>query len=282
MSHVTSRPWTRDAWERAKPWIMEQRQKLEDRHWSQADHLRTELFALRKPAPTSADTEDGYLYIHMPRKWIDFIRAGKTQEDREAEEAARGHRHHRVQHRRAAPSYGMSSPDIWRVRVDVSDDHPSTVLLDVEEPLENMMYTMMCIQPGLARLHAERDNVIQVGTKTVDMHREGDAPSIRIQAMVADKESYMRILPPAYWIKRNAPQLAKILGQNEYAATLAAAEDEQRAALRTVTNCTHRVWEEALPPEPKDKQKNKNKKSRRAARAGVQQDETAVPSLAVS
>lgn len=271
-----SKPWTREAWERAKPWVMEQRQKLEDRHWTQADHLRTELFALRKPAPSSADTEDGYIYIHMPRKFIDFVRSGKSDEERAAEQAAKGYQHQRVQHRKHAPSYTMASSDIWPVRVEQSDEHPATVLLDTDEALENMLYLLQCIAPGMARLHAERNNVIQPGTKQTDVHREGDAPSIRIRAMVADSESYVRILPPAYWVKRNAPQLAKILGQAEYDATLAAAADEARSTQRKVTNVQAQAWEEALPPEPK--KEKKHKKTRRPS-AAVKDLETAQPAV---
>lgn len=39
LNHVT-KPWTRDAWERARPWVLEQRQKLESSGWSSVDCLR--------------------------------------------------------------------------------------------------------------------------------------------------------------------------------------------------------------------------------------------------
>lgn len=264
--HVT-KPWTRDAWERAKPWVLEQRQKLEDGHWTQADSLRTELFALRRPAPSSADTDDGYLYIHMPRKWIDFVRAGKTDADRAAEEQAKGHRHRRVQHRRMlhghAPSYDLGNPDIYAVRVEQSDEHPSSVLLDVVEPLENCLYLAMCLQPGMVRLHAQRSDVVQPGTRQTDENRDGDAPSVRVRAMVAQSESYQRLLPPSYWMKRNALQLRKILGDVAYDATLAATEDDARATRRTVTDVQEKIWEEALPVQPgKEKKKKHSKKTR--------------------
>lgn len=39
LDHIT-KPWTRDAWERAKPFILEQRQKLESNGWASADAAR--------------------------------------------------------------------------------------------------------------------------------------------------------------------------------------------------------------------------------------------------
>ena len=39
MDHVT-KPWTREAWERARPWVLEQRQKLEVAGWSVAAPAR--------------------------------------------------------------------------------------------------------------------------------------------------------------------------------------------------------------------------------------------------
>lgn len=262
LPHVLSKPWEREAWERAKPWVMEQRQKLEDRHWMQVGHLRTELFALRKPAPPSADTEDGYIYIHMPRKFIDFVRSGKTEAEREAELMAKGHTHHHVAHKKHHPSYDMTSASVWPVRVEQSEEHDATVLLDTDEALENMFYLLQCISPGMARLHAERHNVVQPGTRHVDDHaalHAGDAPSVRIRAMVADDEEYVRILPPAYWIKRHAAQLTKILGTEEYAATLTAACNDARANERHIVNLHDAAWEEALPPHPsKDKKHRKH------------------------
>lgn len=35
-----NKPWTRDAWERARPWLLEQRQKLESQGWAPIDGLR--------------------------------------------------------------------------------------------------------------------------------------------------------------------------------------------------------------------------------------------------
>lgn len=39
LAHIT-KPWTRDAWERARPWVLEQRQKLESQGWSSVDGAR--------------------------------------------------------------------------------------------------------------------------------------------------------------------------------------------------------------------------------------------------
>lgn len=79
LPHVT-KVWTRDAYERARPWILEQRQKLETMGWTSVEGVRvsgvvvlsamivrltdttmrqTELFVLKKPAPQGSFTEDG-------------------------------------------------------------------------------------------------------------------------------------------------------------------------------------------------------------------------------
>ena len=62
LAHIT-KPWTRDTWERARPWILEQRQKLEGLGWSNVDGARTELFVLKKNAPHGSFTEDGCEYM---------------------------------------------------------------------------------------------------------------------------------------------------------------------------------------------------------------------------
>lgn len=42
LPHVT-KTWTRDAWERARPFVLEQRQKLETNGWTNVDGLRVSL-----------------------------------------------------------------------------------------------------------------------------------------------------------------------------------------------------------------------------------------------
>ncbi len=52
LNHV-SKPWTRESWEKARPFILEQRQKLETSGWAGTDSARTELYVLRRNAPTA-------------------------------------------------------------------------------------------------------------------------------------------------------------------------------------------------------------------------------------
>ncbi|KAK0518559.1 hypothetical protein OC835_007805 [Tilletia horrida] len=67
LDHV-NKPWTREAWERARPWILEQRQKLESNGWVPTDANRTELLVLKRNAPPGSFTEDGSLYLRIPKK----------------------------------------------------------------------------------------------------------------------------------------------------------------------------------------------------------------------
>lgn len=111
----------------------------------------------------------------------------------------------------------------------------------------------MTLQPGLIRLHAERKDVIQPGTKQSTRRDDGEKPTIRHQAMVASHESYLRILPPAHWFKKNAENLRKILSSHgnaeqspEFEATLSAAENVQRSHQRTVKDVKEKTWEEVI------------------------------------
>ncbi|KAE8213157.1 hypothetical protein CF319_g9199, partial [Tilletia indica] len=81
LDHVT-KPWTREAWERARPWILEQRQKLESNGWVPTDANRTELYVLKRNAPAGAFTEDGSLYLRIPKKFVDFMRSGRDEADK--------------------------------------------------------------------------------------------------------------------------------------------------------------------------------------------------------
>ncbi|PWN88095.1 hypothetical protein FA10DRAFT_232892 [Acaromyces ingoldii] len=273
LTHIT-KPWTRDAWERAKPWILEQRQKLESNGWSNADGARTELFVLKKNAPPGSFTEDGSIYIRVPKKFIDFNRSGKTAGGDDApaagadegaadgEEGAKKKKTSRISKKKEnAPTYELNDPWVWRVKIDGADSEDinkePNVALDVLEPMENILYLVMTLQPGLIRLHAERKDVVQPGTKQSTRRDDGEKPTIRHQAMVASHESYLRILPPAFWFKKNAEVLRKILSSQgnaeqskEYDETLAAAENVQRSHQRTVKDVKEKTWEEVIEGAP--------------------------------
>ncbi|PWN53890.1 hypothetical protein IE53DRAFT_372801 [Violaceomyces palustris] len=261
LEHV-NKPWTRDAWERAKPFVLEQRQKLEGQGWSNADGARTELFVLRKNAPHGAFTEDGF---EVPKKFIDFTRSGKGGEE-PAEDGAEGADKKKKTARASkkkenAPSYEINNEYIWKVKVDgdgeESDRDPS-VVLDVTEALENILYLLQVLQPGMARLQYNRKDVTQRGTKQSDMRDDGEAPTIRHRAMVAASEKLTRTLPPSFWLKRNAEELKKILGQEGYDATLEASEDVSRSTTREVKGVAEKVWEEKIvKPETEKKSKKK-------------------------
>lgn len=264
LPHI-AKPWTRDAWERAKPWVLEQRQKLEGMGWSSVDGARTELYVLKKNAPAGSFTEDGSIYIRVPKKFIDFTRSGKGNAADEGAEADDGgedagdkkkKKATRVSKKKEnAPSYELNDPLVWKIKIENAEsDDPErqpSVCLDLPEPMENILYLIMTLQPGLIRLHASRKNVVQPGTKQSAMRDDADTPTVRHTAMVAASESYTRTLPPAYWFKRNAESLQKILNVNgeeskEYEHSLAAAENVQRAVTRDCKDVTEKTWEEKV------------------------------------
>lgn len=252
LTHIT-KPWTRDAWERAKPFVLEQRQKLEGMGWSPADAQRTELFVLKKNAPHGSDTEDGFLYVRIPKKFIDFMRSGSADEAEAAEEGAEdGKKKKRASKKKeGAPSYELTHPNVWTIKIDgdaENADREANVQLDVIEPLENIFYLVQVLQPGLARIHATRKDVVQNGTKQSDMRDDAEVPTIRHRAQVAASESYLRTLPPAYWLRRNEGELRKILTETTFDETLAAADAgaARGAHERTVKGVAEKVWEEKL------------------------------------
>ncbi|KAE8230447.1 hypothetical protein CF326_g4555 [Tilletia indica] len=238
LDHVT-KPWTREAWERARPWILEQRQKLESNGWVPTDANRTELYVLKRNAPAGAFTEDGSLYLRIPKKFVDFMRSGRDEADKK-----------RHVTKKKDVSYKLDSEWVWKVRVcsEADDNEEPNVQLDVLESMENILYLVMCLQPGIARLHAEKKDVIQHGTLVKDIRDDLETPSTRCRALVAESESYSRTLPPPYWLIRNEEMLTKILDVG-YEPTLAAAQEHARSVTRTVKNVEHRVWEEKVPNE---------------------------------
>lgn len=133
-------------------------------------------------------------------------------------------------------------------------------MVDVVEPLENIFYLVMCLQPGLARLHAFRDNVVQAGTHEVDVREDADPPTARHRALIAASESYERVLPPAYWFKRNREELEVILGEG-FEPTLAAAENMQRSTVRNIKNVEEKMWEEVLKVDKDAPKKTKKRAS---------------------
>jgi len=226
---------------------------MESSGWSGIDALRTELFVLRKPAPHVSDTEDGYLYVRIPKKFIDFNRSAKGDDIDETGDAVGGEKKttKRVSKRKEnAPSYDLVDPDIWRIRIEgdleTSDVEPN-VLLDVTEPFENVFYLIQTLQPGLARIHASRNDVIQQGTRESDTRDDGEgSQTIRHRAQVAASESYMRVLPPPFWFRRNETELRKILVDGAFDAALEAAEDKARSGERNIKDIKEKTWEEKV------------------------------------
>ncbi|KAN0061290.1 hypothetical protein ACQY0O_006136 [Thecaphora frezii] len=268
LEHIT-KPWTRDSWEKAKPFVLEQRQKLESNGWSSADAARTELYVLRRNAPHGSFTEDGFMYVRVPKKFIDFTRSSvKTADDEfrpeeAAEEGAEKKKKPTLRSKKKenAPSYEMTSEFIWKVKIDGDGDDSErepSVILDVAEPLENIFYLVQCLAPGMARLQYNRKEAIQPGTKQSDLRDDGEAPTMRHRAMVAASEKMTRTLPPTFWLKKNAEELKKILGVEAYEATMRAADDPQRATTRDVKNVQEKVWEEKFV-KPDDKRGKKHK-----------------------
>lgn len=112
------------------------------------------------------------------------------------------------------------------------------------------MYIVMMLQPGMLQLHAARKNVVQPGTKQSATRDDAGTPTVRHTAMIASSESYTRVLPPAFWFKRNVEHIRKILsatgGEEEYNSMLSAAENVQRAVTRDIKDVEERTWEEKL------------------------------------
>lgn len=272
LQHVT-KVWSRHAWERATPWILSQRQKLEGNGWTTGDSLRTELFVLKRNAPNGTFTDDGYIYMRVPKKMIDFFRSAKKNnaeddEDGPATEESKQHKKSvstRANKRREARcNYDLSDPNVWRIKIDGAESEEpgkeASVMIDVAEPLENIFNLVQCLQPGLARLHAFRDNVIQAGTHEVDERMDAEPPTARHRAMIAGSESYERVLPPPYWFKRNRDDLEKILGEG-FEATLRASEDAHRCTMRNIKNIEEKVWEEVIKVDERTAAKKSKKKT---------------------
>ncbi|CAO1628707.1 unnamed protein product [Sympodiomycopsis kandeliae] len=294
LTHV-NKPWSRHAWERAIPWVLSQRQKLEGNGWTGGDAIRTELFVLKRPAPHGVYTDDGFIYMRVPKKMIDFFRTAKknnTEEDdhedgedddeptsptggkpRKKSLSTRANKR-----RQGRCNYDLSDPNVWKIKIDGAETEElgkePTVMIDVIEPLENIFYLVMCLQPGLTRLHAWRDNVIQPGTHEVDVREDAEPPTARHRAMMASTESYSRVLPPPYWFKRNRDQLEKILGEG-FEPTLEAAENSQRSTVRIVKDVQEKIWEEVVKVDPAvaaakaKKEKKKSAKKNKLAEEGT-------------
>lgn len=203
------------------------------------------------------------IYIRVPKKFIDFNRSGKTGGDEAAAEEGgdaedgekKKKKSSRVSKKKEnAPSYELNDPLVWKIKVENAEsDDPErvpSVVLDIPEPMENILYMVMTLQPGLIRLHASRKNVVQPGTKQSATRDDADTPTVRHTAMVAGSEAYTRTLPPAYWFKRNLESLQKILNSaeegKEFEHTMAAAENVQRAVTRDCKDVEERTWEEKI------------------------------------
>lgn len=206
------------------------------------------------------------MYIRVPKKFIDFNRSGSKAagdeaagEEAEAEDGdKKKKRTSRVSKKKeGAPSYELTDPLVWRLKIDGADsEEPGrepSVCLDVLEAMENILYLVMTLQPGLIKLHANRKDVVQAGTKETSTRDDAEKPTVRHTAMVASTESYTRSLPPAFWFKRNAEHLRKIMSPTgnaetckEYDDTAAAADNMQRAVTRTAKDVKEKTWEEEL------------------------------------
>ncbi|KIS67968.1 uncharacterized protein UMAG_04014 [Mycosarcoma maydis] len=251
LDHV-SKPWTRESWEKARPFILEQRQKLETTGWAGADSARTEMYVLRRNAPHGAFTDDGFMYIRIPKKFIDFHRSSRPAEEDKADEHDEGKQRKTLRRRKEnAPSYKLDNEFIWKVRVDgdgENSDRDPNVILDTPEPLENIFYLVQCLSPGMARLEYNRKDAMQPNTKQSDLRDDPEAPAMRHRAVFAASEKMVRTLPPVFWLKKNETELRKILGAEAYEATMRAAQDDKRSHIRDVKGLNEKVWEEALPP----------------------------------
>lgn len=133
----------------------------------------------------------------------------------------------------------------------------------------------MTLQPGLIKLYANRKEVVQAGTKQSSTRDDAEKPTVRHTAMVASTESYTRSLPPAFWFKRNAEQLRKIMSPTgnaevckEFDDTADAAENVQRAVTRTVKDVKEKTWEEELSGAHAAKAAKEAKEAKEAAAAG--------------
>lgn len=270
LDHV-SKPWTRESWEKARPFILEQRQKLESSGWTNTDSVRTEMYVLRRSAPHGAYTEDGFMYIRMPKKFIDFHRSSRPADDDKAEEGEDAKQRKTLRRRKEnAPSYKLDNEFIWKVRVDgdgEQSDRDPNVILDTPEPLENIFYLVQCLSPGMARLQYNRKDAMQPNTKQSDLRDDPEAPAMRHRAVFAASEKMVRTLPPAFWLKKNEIELRKILGATAFEATMRAAQEPSRSHVRDVKGLNEKVWEEALPPKSESEKKSKKAKVPRTSKA---------------
>ena len=98
-----------------------------------------------------------------------------------------------------------------------------------------------------------------MGTKQTDMRDNGEAPTMRHRATFAASEKMVRVLPPAFWMKKNELELRKILGSEAYEATLQATEDAKRSHTRDVKGLSEKIWEEKIPQKETEKKSKKSK-----------------------
>lgn len=259
LPHI-SKPFARESWERARPWMLMQRQKLEGMGWAPADNARIDLYSLKRNAPHGSFTDDGLVYLRVPKAFINFHRSGKPEDDKKDDKA---HRHTR--RNMHSTVYGISDPLVWKLKIDAAEseeaDRVPNVVFDVVEPMENIAYLVMTLAPGLIVLNASRKDAMIPGSHVVET--SPGAPSIRHQGLFASSEELTRTLAPAFWYKRNAEHLRKILGDAAFEATLRAAEDEERCTTRKLGQVAERVWEEVLPVQEKKKKTSKKTSGKR-------------------
>lgn len=140
----------------------------------------------------------------------------------------------------------------------------------------------MTLQPGLIKLHANRKDVVQAGTRQSSIRDDAEKPTVRHTAMVSSSESYTRTLPPAFWFKRHAEHLRKILSatgnaesSKEFDETAAAAENVQRSVTRDIKDLKEKTWEEELPGNAKAIPKESSSGGAPAAAGGAKKGKKA-------
>lgn len=243
--------------------------------------------------PCLSTITDGYIYMRVPKKMIDFFRTARKNNTDEAGNDKPDDETHAGKKKRSISSriskkreercnYDLSDPKVWNIKIDnANSEEPGkepTVMIDVPEALENIFYLVMTLQPGLLRLYSWRDNVIQAGTHEVDVREDAEPPTARHRALIAAHETYERVLPPAYWFKRNRDDLEKILGEG-FEPTLAAAENAERSTSRGIKDVEEKIWEELVKVDEKAAALGKKKKkglkgakSKAAAGANANED----------
>lgn len=150
--------------------------------------------------------------------------------------------------------------------------------------LPKSLYLVMTLQPGLIKMHANRKDVVQPGSKQSSVRDDAEKPTVRHTAMVATSESYTRSLPPPFWFKRHGEHLRRILSatgngevSQEFDDTAAAAEEPRRGGTtRDIKDVKEKSWEEELPGGSKIVIKDTNGNGAPSAASGAKKSKKGV------